>query len=105
MKVIVIAEELVDTEVIRERPEATVAPGFMVDAIVIEPWAAHPTDSYGYYYRDLQHNDLYGEISRTEEGFRRYVDEWIIASGDHRGFLAKLGQERISELRLREEAW
>ena len=104
-KVIVVAEELVDTEEIRKRPETTVAPGFMVDAIVIEPWAAHPTDSYGYYYRDLQHNDLYGEISRTEEGFRRYVDEWIVATGDHRGFVAKLGKDRVAELQLRKEPW
>ena len=104
-KVIVIAEEMVDTEVIRERPEATVAPGFMVDAIVIEPWAAHPTDSYSYYYRDLQHNELYGEMSRTEEGFRRYVDEWIVGTGDHRGFVAKLGKEQRAKLALRKEPW
>lgn len=104
-KVIVIAEEMVDTEVVRERPEVTVAPGFMVEAIVIEPWAAHPTDSYGYYLRDLQHNDLYGEMTRTEEGFRRYVDEWIIGTGDHRGFVAKLGEEQRAKLRLRKEPW
>lgn len=104
-KLIVIAEELVDTAVIRERPEATVAPGFMVDAVVIEPWAAHPTDSYGYYYRDLPHHALYGEMSRTEEGFQRYVDEWIMATGNHAGFVAKLGRERISELRVRKEGW
>jgi glutaconate CoA-transferase, subunit A len=104
-KLIVIAEELVDTAVIRERPEATVAPGFMVDAVVIEPWAAHPTDSYGYYYRDLHHHALYGEMSRTEEGFRRYLDEWIIATGNHTGFMAKLGKERISELMIRKERW
>jgi glutaconate CoA-transferase, subunit A len=104
-KVIVIAEELVDTAAIRDRPEATIAPGFMVDAVVIEPWAAHPTDSYGYYYRDLKHNDLYGEMSRTEAGFRRYVDDWILGSGNHRGFVAKLGSERLAELRIRKEPW
>ena len=104
-KLIVIAEELVDTEVIRERPEATVAPGFMVEAVVIEPWAAHPTDSYGYYYRDLPHHALYGEMTRTEEGFRRYVDEWIVATGNHAGFVAKLGEQRISELLVRKDRW
>jgi len=104
-KVIVIAEELVDTTVIRERPEATVAPGFMVDAIIIEPWAAHPTDSYGYYYRDLRHNDLYGEMTRTEEGFRRYVDDWILGTDNHSDFVAKLGQEQCAKLMLRKEPW
>lgn len=104
-KLVVIAEELVDTAAIRMRPEATIAPGFMVDAIVVEPWAAHPTDSYSYYYRDLQHNDLYGEMSRTDAGFRRYVDDWILSTGDHRGFVAKLGSERLAQLRLRKEPW
>lgn len=99
-KLIVIAEELVDTEVIRQHPEATVAPGFMVDAVVVEPWAAHPTDSYGYYWRDLAHHALYGEMSRTEEGFQRYIDEWVIATSDHAGFVKKLGAERLSELRV-----
>jgi glutaconate CoA-transferase subunit A len=104
-KLIVVAEELVDTELIRERPEATIAPGFMVDAVVVEPWAAHPTDSYGYYYRDLPHSALYGEMSRTEEGFQRYLDEWIIATGNHAGFVEKLGEERVAELRIRKGAW
>ncbi len=104
-KVIVIAEQLVDTELIRERPEATVAPGFMVDAIVVEPWAAHPTDSYGYYYRDLQHNELYGEMTRTVEGFRQYVNEWIVGTKDHQAFIAKLGERQRTALRLRKEPW
>lgn len=104
-KLVVIAEEIVDTAVIRERPEGTVAPGFMVDAVVVEPWAAHPTDSYGYYYRDLPHHALFGEMSRTEEGFQRYVDEWIIETRNHAGFMAKLGKQRAAELSIRKEGW
>ena len=104
-KLIVIAEELVDTEVIRQRPEATVAPGFMVEAVVVEPWAAHPTDSYGYYLRDLVHCDLYGEMSSTVEGFGRYVDEWILQTGNHAGFLQKLGDAERARLTTRKEAW
>lgn len=104
-KLIVIAEELVDTALVRERPEATVAPGFMVDAIVIEPWAAHPTDSYRYYYRDLAHNALYGEMSGTEEGFERYLDEWVLGTGNHAGFMKRLGKHRLAELKIREEWW
>jgi glutaconate CoA-transferase subunit A len=98
-RVIVIAEELVDTEVVRSRPELTVAPAFMVDAIVVEPWAAHPTDSYGDYRRDLDHHRLYGERSRTEEAFHAYVDEWILRTADHSEFVAKLGPERLAALR------
>ena len=44
-------------------------------------------------------------MTKTEDGFRRYVDEWIIATGNHAGFIAKLGKERISELQIRKEGW
>jgi glutaconate CoA-transferase subunit A len=104
-RLIVIAEELVDTEVIRQRPEATVAPGFMVEAVVVEPWAAHPTDAYGYYLRDLAHCELYGEMSKTVQGFQRYVDEWIVQSGNHAGFVKKLGESALAHLRTRKEEW
>lgn len=104
-RVVVVAEELVDTEVVRKRPEATVAPSFLVDAIVVEPWAAHPSDSYGYYYRDLAHHALYGAMSRTEDGFRRYLDEWVFETGTRAGFLEKLGKVRLRELMVRETPW
>lgn len=98
-KVVIVAEELVDTGVVRQRPELTVAPGFIVDAIVIEPWAAHPTDSYGDYLRDLDHHALYAECSRTEEGFASYLDEWIFGTENHQEVVAKLGEGNLAALR------
>ena len=67
--------------------------------------SAHPTDSYGYYLRDLAHHALYGEMSKTEEGYQKYVDEWIMATGNHAGFVAKLGRERAAELSVRKGGW
>ena len=49
--VIVTAEEIVDSEVLRANPDRTVLPGFMVDAVVEAPFGAHPTSfspRYGY---------------------------------------------------------
>lgn len=99
-RVVAIVEELIDTEEVRARPELTVAPAFMVDAVVVEPWSAHPTDSYGHYARDLDHHALYGEMTRTAEGFDEYVREWIVEPGDHTGFLARLGEDRVAALSL-----
>jgi len=104
-RVVLIAEELVDTTVIRERPELTAIPSFLVAAIVVEPWSAHPTDSYGYYWRDLEHHALYAEMSKTEEGFADYVAEWIVNTRDHAGFRRKLGADRIKSLIARDEPW
>jgi glutaconate CoA-transferase, subunit A len=104
-RVILVAEELVPTEVVRERPELTVAPGFMVDAVVVQPWAAHPSDSYGYYKRDLDHHLEYGRASRTVEGFQRYLDDWIRGTPDHAAFVRRLGDDRVRDLMLRDRWW
>jgi glutaconate CoA-transferase subunit A len=104
-RVIVIAEELVSTEVVRERPELTIIPGFRVEAIVVEPWAAHPSDAYGYYLRDLDHHALYGEMSATEEGFQQYLDEWVVGTRNHAEFVEKLGAEARASLMERPQWW
>src|SRR5882762_5138864 len=51
-KVILIAEEIVAPEVIASDPNRTLIPGFLVTAVVQEPWGAHPSPVQGYYGRD-----------------------------------------------------
>ncbi len=41
---------------IRADPNRTLIPGLVVDAVVVEPWGAHPSYAQGYYDRD---NDFY----------------------------------------------
>ena len=53
---IVVVEELVDESVIRADPNRTLIPGLVVDAVVVEPWGAHPSYAQGYYDRD---NEFY----------------------------------------------
>ena len=55
-RVIVVVEELVDQAVIRADPNRTLIPGLAVNAVVVEPWGAHPSYAQGYYDRD---NDFY----------------------------------------------
>ncbi|HSE68052.1 MAG TPA: CoA-transferase, partial [Gemmatimonadales bacterium] len=42
-RVIVVVEELVNESVIRADPNRTLIPGMIVDAVVVEPWGAHPS--------------------------------------------------------------
>src|SRR4051812_37816893 len=42
-RVIVVVEELVAEEVVRADPNRTIIPGLIVDAVVVEPWGAHPS--------------------------------------------------------------
>src|SRR5690606_3183942 len=50
--VVVVAEEIVDEETIRRDPNRTLIPGLIVDAVVHEPYGAHPSYVQGYYDRD-----------------------------------------------------
>lgn len=90
-KVIVTAEEIVPTEVIRQQPELTVIPGLRVDAVVHAPYGAHPTSMYRCYDHDEDHIRTYVAKARTDEGVREYIQEYILGTKDHFAYLEKVG--------------
>ncbi|MGH9555461.1 MAG: CoA transferase subunit A, partial [Terriglobales bacterium] len=51
-RVIVVAEKVVEPEVIASDPNRTVIPGFLVNAVVECPYGAHPSPVQGCYSRD-----------------------------------------------------
>ena len=63
-RVIVVVEELVDEAVIRADPNRTIIPGLIVDAVVVEPWGAHPSYVQGAYDRDNRFYLDWDPISR-----------------------------------------
>ena len=88
-RVIVVVEELVDQSVIRSDPNRTLIPGMIVDAVVVEPWGAHPSYAQGYYDRD---NDFYvgwEPISRDPARLSAYLDEFVHGVADRQGYLEK----------------
>ncbi len=94
-RVIVVAEDIVDEAVIRSDPNRTIIPSFIVDAVVHEPWGAHPSYAQGCYDRD---NDFYvewEEISKDELRLQRYLDEYVYGVRDRAGYLTK--QARLTE--------
>jgi len=78
-RVIVTAEEIVDTEVLRRNPDRTILPGFMVDAVVEAPYGAHPTSFFPRYGYDSRFHRAWANVSRDDEaaaGFmRRHVED------------------------------
>ncbi|HEY9014789.1 MAG TPA: CoA-transferase [Gemmatimonadales bacterium] len=95
-QVIVVVEELVDQSVIRADPNRTLIPGLIVDAVVVEPWGAHPSYAQGYYDRD---NDFYigwEAISRDAATLGRYLDEYVYGVRDRAEYVARSGDlERL----------
>src|SRR2546427_116170 len=88
-RVIVVVEELVDESVIRSDPNRTAIPGMIVDAVVVEPWGAHPSYAQGYYDRDNEFYVAWEPISRDPAELRRYLDEFVYGVADRAAYLAK----------------
>ncbi len=90
-RVIVIAEELVPTDVIRQQPELTLLPGFRVDAVVPVPYGAHPTALYRCYDYDADHLRLYAARSKSQAGFDAYLEEFVLGPTSHLEYLERVG--------------
>jgi glutaconate CoA-transferase, subunit A len=98
-RVIVVVEELVDEAVIRADPNRTIVPGLIVDAVVVEPFGAHPSYAQGYYDRDNRFYLEWDAISRDEEQMDAWLKEWVLGVGGRAEYVDKLGRERIESLK------
>jgi len=76
-RVIVVVEELVDESVVRADPNRTIIPGLIVDAVVVEPFGAHPSYAQGYYDRDNRFYIEWDAVSRDAAALDAWLDEWV----------------------------
>jgi acyl CoA:acetate/3-ketoacid CoA transferase alpha subunit len=90
-RVIVIAEEIVPTELFRRHPARTIIPAHRVDAVIHQPFGAHPTAVYSCYDYDAAHLELYVQHARTPDGMRRYIQQFILGTRNHAEYLDKVG--------------
>jgi glutaconate CoA-transferase subunit A len=104
-KVIVVAEEIVEAEVISSDPNRTLIPGFLVTAVVHEPWGAHPSPVQGYYGRDHAFFAEYHEQSRRQEDYERWLDRWVIRVSSRQEYMKELGEDRAAGLKVRKHAY
>jgi len=87
--VIVVVEELVNEDLIRGDPNRTLIPGMIVDAVVVEPWGAHPSYAQGFYDRDNDFYVAWENVSRDPAKLRAYLDEYVHGVTDRSEYLAK----------------
>jgi glutaconate CoA-transferase subunit A len=98
-RLIVVVEEIVPEDVIRADPNRTIIPGLIVDAVVVEPWGAHPSYVQGAYDRDNRFYLDWDPISRSEEATQAWLREWVYDLDGRAAYVDKLGPERIASLR------
>ena len=104
-KVIIVTEEIAAPEVIASDPNRTLIPGFLVAAVVHEPWGAHPSPVQGYYGRDHEFFAEYHEQSRKSEDFERWLESWVLTISSRAEYMKKLGEARAAKLKVREHAY
>jgi glutaconate CoA-transferase subunit A len=102
--VIVVVEEIVDETVIRADPNRTLIPGLVVDAVIHEPYGAHPSYAQGYYDRDNEFYLRWDEISRDEAATCAWLEEWVHGVKDRADYVERMGAETWERLEP-DEAW
>jgi glutaconate CoA-transferase subunit A len=99
---ILVAEEIVPSEVITSDPNRVLGPAQNVVAVVHEPGGAHPSPVQGHYNRDHEFFHSYHRATRTLEGWQEWLGEWILDIPDRQHYLRKLGAERWQGFQRRE---
>jgi 3-oxoacid CoA-transferase subunit A/glutaconate CoA-transferase subunit A len=99
-RLIVTTEEVVDEDVIREHPQRTAIPYYLVDAVIQVSHGAHPTLMPDLYYFDETHIGEWLRLSKTEEGAAEYFDRYVYPVGSFAEYLELIGgQEQLEYLR------
>jgi len=97
--VIITCEELVESDRLRERPEANQLPFFCVDAVVPVPMGAYPTACYRYYDYDPVYLNRYARQARDDNRHGRYLQQFIFDVPDHASFLKRQDADQLDRIK------
>jgi glutaconate CoA-transferase, subunit A len=104
-KIIIVAEEIVEPSVISSDPNRTLVPGFLVEAVVLEPGGAHPSPVQGYYGRDHAFFAKYHEQTRRAEDFEDWLAQWVMRVSDRSEYLKQVGAAQMQNLGVKDHAY
>jgi glutaconate CoA-transferase subunit A len=104
-QVIVVAEEIVEPEVIASDPNRTVIPGFLVNAVVECRYGAHPSPVQGYYKRDDAFFRQYHQQTETKPDSDAWLERWVYSVADRREYVNQLGGCRVDDLVVKQHAY
>jgi len=88
---IVTVEEIVDS--VDESRGGRVIPHWAVDVVCEAPLGAFPSYAEGYYDRSNRFYQRWGEVSRDYDGFRAWMERYVLASDDFLHLLAMLKED------------
>ena len=104
--VIVTVEKIVSTDFIREHAHLVKIPAYMVDAVCLAPFGAHPRamnnrglPEFESYDVDVPFLEEFRQAGKKTETLDQWIKEWILDCQTHEKRLKKLGVERIYRLK------
>ncbi|MBN1536344.1 MAG: CoA transferase subunit A [Anaerolineales bacterium] len=97
-RLIISAEEIVDTEFIRQQPDRTIIPYYLVDGVVEAPFGSHPGEMCYVYKRDEAQIKSWVEASKEETTTQAYLQKYIYGVKDHREYLDFIGKDQLENL-------
>src|SRR4029079_6660350 len=71
----------------------------IVDAVVVEPFGAHPSYVQGAYDRDNRFYLDWDAITRDEDALQGWLREWVYDLDGRAAYVEKLGTDRIAALK------
>ncbi|UCD99363.1 MAG: CoA transferase subunit A [Chloroflexota bacterium] len=98
-RLLISAEEIVDSEEIRQTPDRTIIPYYLVDAVVEAPFGSHPGEMCYLYRRDEPQIREWVEAAQEPHTTRNYLEKYIYNVRDHQQYLELIGAERLESLR------
>ncbi len=104
-RVIAVAEEIVDADVIASDPNRTVIPGFLVSAVVECRYGAHPSPVQGCYGRDNAFFRQYHEQTKTKADSEAWLQRWVHSVTDRQAYMNQLGGCRVEDLGVKQHAY
>ncbi|MBI2328887.1 MAG: hypothetical protein HYU85_04555 [Chloroflexi bacterium] len=104
--VVLTVEKLVSTDFIREHSALVRIPGYMVKAVAVVPFGAHPAslikpglpevEPYG---EDYAFSGEQSRATRNLEALDTWIQKWVLDCPTQEAYLAKLGFERLMYLK------
>lgn len=108
-QVILITEQIVDNEVIRDAPNCTNIPFFCVDAVVELPFGCFPFECYGRYEPAYDKMAEYGQgllDAEDKTGFvKDYLEKYFYGPADFEEYLDLFGMKSLLETIKKGRIW
>jgi len=98
-RLIISAEEIIDIEKIRQEPDRTIIPYYLVDAVVEAPFGSHPGEMCYQYKRDEPQIREWVEASKDPQTTQAYLDKYIYDLKDHQEYMDLIGREQLNNLK------